>query len=131
VTNVEFFVGARKIGQMANAPYYATVSDLGPGSYPVTARATDDRGAITTSAIVNIQIVGPALNHLEGVFATNRYFHICFTGEPGRTYIIQASTNFVNWVPVSTNTLVDSALSYYDTAATNFPYRFFRAVRLP
>lgn len=54
VTKVEFFRGATKIGEDTSAPYEATASGLGLGTYAFTAVATDDLGNTTTSAVVNV-----------------------------------------------------------------------------
>jgi len=45
-----------------------------------------------------------------------------------RTYTIEASTNLVNWVPLSTNFAAGPVLDYTDTNASQFSQRFYRAV---
>ena len=49
---VEFFQGTTKIGQDTTAPYSFTWSNVAAGAYNLTARATDNSGGITTSAVV-------------------------------------------------------------------------------
>jgi hypothetical protein len=44
---------------------------------------------------------------------------------PSYKYVIQASTNLATWAPMHTNV---SPFIFSDTIATNYPYRFFRAV---
>ena len=44
VAKVEFFNGATKLGEDATAPYAFTWSGVRPGTYTLTARATDDLG---------------------------------------------------------------------------------------
>ena len=56
IAKVEFFNGATKLGEAAAAPYQLAVSDLATGSYTFTARAMDNRGAVTTSAAVTILV---------------------------------------------------------------------------
>lgn len=41
---------------------------------------------------------------------------------------IYASTNLPNWTPIFTNPPVVGSLQFLDTAATNFPFRFYRAI---
>jgi Concanavalin A-like lectin/glucanases superfamily/Bacterial Ig domain/Bacterial TSP3 repeat/Calcineurin-like phosphoesterase len=60
ISKVEFFNGATKIGEDTMAPYTLDVSSLAQGSYSYTARATDNFGAFTNSAVVNVS-VGPPL----------------------------------------------------------------------
>jgi hypothetical protein len=50
VAKVEFFNGAVKLGEDTSAPYSYTWSGVAAGTYTVTARATDNLGATTTSA---------------------------------------------------------------------------------
>lgn len=59
VEKVEFFAGSNKLGEDASAPYTFVWSGMISGSYVLTARATDNDGAATTSAPVNITIANP------------------------------------------------------------------------
>ena len=60
--------------------------------------------------------------HVSGQFALN------VTGASGAKYIVQASTNMVNWAPVQTNT---APFTFTDTKAGQFSQRFFRTVSAP
>ncbi len=42
--------------------------------------------------------------------------------------IIYATTNLQNWTPIYTNPPTTSNIQYFDTDATNYPYRFYRAI---
>jgi hypothetical protein len=53
------------------------------------------------------------------------------TGFAGESYVTEASTNLVNWEPLSTNVAAGGTIRLQDFASTNFPHRFYRAVRLP
>ena len=57
ITLVEFFQGTTKLGQDTTAPYSFSWTNVAVGSYTVTARATDNGGAATTSTAVNITVV--------------------------------------------------------------------------
>jgi CubicO group peptidase (beta-lactamase class C family) len=56
VTQVAFFAGSTPLGTDVTAPYSHTWSGVAPGSYSLTARATDTGGATTTSAAVMIKV---------------------------------------------------------------------------
>jgi plastocyanin len=56
VTNVQFFAGTTLLGADVSAPYSVDVSNLAGGWYQLTARATDNLGGATTSAVVNILV---------------------------------------------------------------------------
>ena len=62
VTKVEFFNGTTKLGEDTSAPFGFTWSGVAAGSYSLTARATDDLGAATTSTPVTIT-VNPAISN--------------------------------------------------------------------
>ncbi|PTQ93958.1 putative secreted protein (Por secretion system target) [Mucilaginibacter yixingensis] len=53
IQKVEFFQGATKLGEALTAPYSFNWTNVPAGSYAITARATDNKGAVTTSAVVN------------------------------------------------------------------------------
>jgi len=56
LTKVEFFQGATKLGEDTTAPYTYTWSSVVAGTYSITARATDNENASTTSAAVSITV---------------------------------------------------------------------------
>ena len=56
VTRVEFRNGATVLGQDTSAPYAFTWRNVPPGSHTLTARATDNAGAVTTSSPVGITV---------------------------------------------------------------------------
>jgi hypothetical protein len=66
----------------------------------------------------------------SGQIMGNGSFQLSLIGPPSRTYVIESTTNLTTqtWVPLSTNqTSLGGLLQFYDTDATNHPYRFFRA----
>jgi len=44
----------------------------------------------------------------------------------GQTVVVEASTNLLNWTPVSTNTLVNGTSAFVDPSWTNSPQQFYR-----
>ena len=59
-------------------------------------------------------------------FLSNRWFQLGILGAPGSNYVLQATTNFVNWTPLVTNRATTNLLEFIDSDASNFPYRFYR-----
>jgi autotransporter-associated beta strand protein len=57
---------------------------------------------------------------------TNQGFQMSLAGVTGSNYVLQASTNMVNWVPISTNTASTNYFDLIDPNASNFPNRFYR-----
>ncbi|MGA2787467.1 MAG: Ig-like domain-containing protein [Verrucomicrobiota bacterium] len=60
--------------------------------------------------------------HVNGQFALN------VAGASGHQYVIEASTDLVNWIPVQTNT---APFIFVDPDAGRFPQRFYRSVYAP
>ncbi|MGG8496755.1 Ig-like domain-containing protein [Tenacibaculum sp. TC6] len=56
VAKVEFFNGAAKVGEATASPYSYVLNGLTEGTHVLTAKATDDKGAITTSDAVSITV---------------------------------------------------------------------------
>jgi ethanolamine utilization microcompartment shell protein EutS len=55
-------------------------------------------------------------------------FALTVSGLSGQKYVVEASTNLVNWVPVWTNT---APCTYIDVNAGQFSQRFYRSVPAP
>ena len=71
VAKVEFFAGTTKVGEDLSAPYSIAWSSVAAGSYALTARATDNEGANTSSAAVSITVTGGTGGTCAGVAAWN------------------------------------------------------------
>jgi uncharacterized repeat protein (TIGR01451 family) len=72
----------------------------------------------------------PVLGPVTGV-GTNGTFDIAVSGQPGLSYAIEASTNLVDWVAISTNVPSGGRITFTDTNAAAIPERFYRARQLP
>ena len=60
VTQVEFLNGANSIATVTQAPYKTNWENVAQGSYSLTAKATDNLGATTTSAVVPVTVAANA-----------------------------------------------------------------------
>ncbi|MGB2100729.1 MAG: Ig-like domain-containing protein, partial [Flavobacteriaceae bacterium] len=56
ITLVEFFAGETKIGEDFTDPFESSWTNVAPGDYQITAKATDDIGATSTSQAINISV---------------------------------------------------------------------------
>lgn len=69
ISKVEFFASGTKIGESTSSPYRYIWATAAPGMYALTAEATDNRLAKTTSAPVNITAVAkPPICHIVARF---------------------------------------------------------------
>lgn len=56
IAKVEYYQGTQLIGTSTSAPYSVTWSNITAGTYSVTAKAYDDNGVSTTSAITTVRV---------------------------------------------------------------------------
>jgi hypothetical protein len=74
---------------------------------------------------------GPAPGHLSLQRLPNGTFQVNLAGQPNQQYVIQASTNLVDWVNLSTNIAVGGLIAAPDSGSVSNQVRFYRAVTLP
>jgi hypothetical protein len=121
-----------------NAVIYYTLDGSTPATnslryvapFNVTSNATVAASAFRTnynnSATVTALFFVAPVQFTSANFGTNRQFQLNFLGVPGSNYVLQASSNLLNWTPISTNTAMTNAFILFDPAATNYPQRFYR-----
>lgn len=135
---VEFFVGTNVVGvvtqsgpfTVATPPYSLTVTNIPEGDYQLSVRkdflptASYAPGSCD-AFFVRVTKLGfqfPRLT-LDGRFEFD-----VVTSFPTNQNIIEASSNLLNWVPISTNVPFTNTFTFTDPSpATNSP-RFYRAV---
>ena len=129
VTNVQFFANATAVGAAGVAPFNLTSSGLAAGAYSLTAVATA-AGISATSPVVNVSVVNPAAVLLSGAgFKTNQFtFH--YSANAGLSYVVQRSTNLVNWVSLVTNVAAGNPAGYTNPVNAAGP-GFYRVGRMP
>ncbi len=66
VSKVEFYVGTTKLREDLTAPYSYSWSGVAMGTYSLTAKATDNLGKVTTSAVVSVTITSCAPTYTMG-----------------------------------------------------------------
>ena len=133
VTKVDFYAGPMLLGTINNPPATPsfTVTNLAAGSYMLTAVATDNSGASTTSAGVSINVVTPmaiVLSSPQRLSAST--FQFSYSANPGLTYVVQRGTSLTELPPISTNTATSSTVTFTDTAATG-PLNFYGVHLVP
>ena len=124
-----------------NAVIYYTLDGTAPttnsllyaGPFNVTVNATLAASAFRTN--YNNSVAATALFFITPVqfiaanFATNGQFQLGFLGITASNYVLQASTNLMNWTAISTNTAPTNVFYLFDPKATNFPERFYRVLQ--
>lgn len=142
VTNLIFTVasnsgtnlfGARTFWRLPGTYTFYWTNDF-PGEFKITATAQDNRGAVATAEPLTAQTVAGSLRQLiVGAFTPEGACKLCMNGLPDKTYEVFASTELesTNWSSIGFMQLTNSIWRYFDPAATNYPYRFYRAKQLP
>jgi Immunoglobulin domain len=106
------------------------VSSEDAGNYSV--KIQNGSGSVTSSdatLVVLLDTVSNVVNIVSaGTGMTVNGFKIQLSGPPGSNYVVEASTDFKNWIPISTNSAPTGSISYTDSAATNLPCRYYRAI---
>ncbi len=79
-------------------------------------------GAISLSLAQSVQLAGASISGGQ--------FQFIFHGIPGSRYLLQTSTNLVDWVSIGTNTLGGSTFNFFDASPGTLPRCFFRVQEL-
>jgi probable HAF family extracellular repeat protein len=61
----------------------------------------------------------------------NGQFELQVQGTPGQSFVLQASTNLIDWLGLSTNTLSGTVTNLTDTSAPGYSFRYYRAQLQP
>ena len=114
------FNGSNILSQTNSVLSFTNISSKYGGTYQAV--ATNAFGS-TTSALVNLTvfITTPILTVLPPV---GGHFALNVTGRPGYSYVVQASTNLVDWICIGTNL---APFDFADANSSQFSKRFYRA----
>jgi hypothetical protein len=100
-----------------------------PGTYAVFARISD--GTRTRYLYAPQKVVLGASRQppaLELAQVQTNQFRFTISGWPGQKIIVQASTNYAQWVSIQTNTLTGTTLEFVDLESPNYPWRYYRVL---
>ena len=129
VTNVEFFANLVSLGSTQSAPFSVTTGNLAAGQYALTAVETA-AGVSATSSPVNISVVAPVAVTLSSPQINGSQFAFDYTADPGLQYVIQNSSNLVNWRSLVTNVATGNPVHFTDSFTSNSA-QYYRVGRLP
>ncbi|HKW30968.1 MAG TPA: immunoglobulin domain-containing protein [Verrucomicrobiae bacterium] len=96
------------------------------GNYSVI--VTNLYGSVTSAPASLVVYTNATPTMSVDAASTNGQFQLDVFGVTGLNYSVQASTNLIDWVPLTTNV---SPFSFMDTNTALFPQRFYRSVLTP
>ena len=73
VSKVDFYQGTSLLGTDTSSPYSFAWNNVAAGTYSLTARATDDSGAFSTSSAVTVNVLGTSSFHSLSLNGTSSY----------------------------------------------------------
>jgi len=130
-------VGVTLQSTNAGAAIYYTLDGTTPttdsllysGPFNLTSNAVVSASAFETNYINSLSasalfLVPPAQFFSENI--SNGMFQMQFLGSPGSNYVLQVSTNLVDWTPMVTNLATTNDIIFIDPQSSNFPARFYR-----
>jgi hypothetical protein len=139
VTNVQFFDGTNSLGNVSSSPFNLSVS-LAVGSHPLSAVASDDLGATTTSLAVTVTVTTNSPPTVTAIVISgvtrlpDGAFQLAFTNAPGASFTVLSSTNLAvrvdNWTSLGSASEISPGQYQFTDATPNSPQRFYR-VRSP
>jgi hypothetical protein len=72
-------------------------------------------------------VTGPVINNaIQWVPLSGSELELRFSGNPGSIYILESSTNLLNWEILASPSLSDGYLLYHDSETQMLPQRFYR-----
>ncbi len=118
------FNGAALPGAVNSVLLLKNVTTNQAGVYSVT--VTDRNGSTNSTARLTVYTTMAAA--LAPAIQAGGQYAFTVAGVPGYKYVVQASTNLINWVPVQTNI---APFTFADANAGKFSQRFYRSVYAP
>jgi hypothetical protein len=129
VTNVAFFANSTSLGSVQSPPFAINSGTLSPGAYALTTIATAG-GISATSTVVNVTVVSPITIISTAPAASGGQFSFDYSANPGLRYVVERSTDLINWLPVVTNTAAGNPVHVTDNISPS-GRSFYRVGRLP
>lgn len=98
-----------------------------PATHPFSVNVTDSgTPSLSATQTFLVTVTQPARPAASALAFSNGQFRVTISGDSGPDYMIYASTNLIDWLPVWTNKSAQPPFIFIDSANTDFKSRFFR-----
>ena len=126
IVRVEFYDGAKKLGEDGAAPFQFVWSNVPAGRYRIIARAIDDHGGSTDSVALIIEVKAAQAAQFTAVQIQGNRVRLRLRASPG-SYTIQDSTSLLEWSDAFTLDIDASGEGFADDTRSLVTRRFYRA----
>jgi len=123
-TNPAFLLAPRSLGNGTHT-LRAVVSD------PTTFVRNDPTGLLQQPNTWTLNLSLNDLSLISAQYLASNRFRLTVTGSAPQGFVLQGSTNLMNWAPLITNSLVSGKFDYTNVNLTNMRLRFYRAFSPP
>ncbi len=137
--SVQWFTNGIAVTGATNGSFTLFPETLGSGNHAISSVVRDETTLVRTdpnnllaqivkwSASVSL----PQLQLDSPLMLAGGSFAFWITGNAPQGFVIQGSTNLVDWIPLRTNFLSAGKYGYTNSNAGSFPERYFRAMTPP
>ena len=129
----EFSIGWAKIAVgsgTSSGGAYSVSGGIGPAVAGAVSGGNYTLGNSQWDIIAGVQASGVSLLAVTAAgLLLNGNFQLVVNGNLGQTYMLQASTNLMDWETVLTFTCTNSPMVVVDPDAGSYPHRFYRIVQ--
>jgi hypothetical protein len=132
---VQWYTNGVAVSGATNSTFQFFPESVGNGTHQVRAIVHDPTPLVRNDTAnllrgTNIWSVSVSINELslqDALFLPGGRFRLTVAGVAPQGFVIQGSTNLVNWVSLSTNALSGGRFDYTNSGLTNISFRFYRA----
>ncbi|MCX6896588.1 MAG: M64 family metallo-endopeptidase [Verrucomicrobia bacterium] len=135
--DIQWLTNGVPVPGATGATFSFTPASFTNGNNVLRARVTDgttlvrtDAGNALSNAVTwNINVALTRLQLLSAAWLTNGQFTFAVSGDAPFGFVIQTSTNLVDWTPLATNSLINGVFNFTNTPG--FDKRFYRTIVTP
>lgn len=137
--SIQWLTNYVPVGGATNPAFSTSSMTLGNGNHTVSVRVadttpyvrTDSSNLLTQTLTWNVSVAVSSLTLNAPRWLSSGAFAFRVSGVAPQGFAIQVSTNFTNWIALSTNDLVNGHLDYTNYNGSSLPLQIFRAVTPP